>query len=88
MGMSRGESHSEMRSTRNTNSSVNKERLMKEKGVVIYRRKIKKTSNWQKKNHHEVQNYGSTLFTTGVLQKSSPHAVSSSILLKESLFLQ
>lgn len=40
----------------------------------------------KKPQHHEVQNYSSTLFTTGLLQKNNPHTVSSSTFLKKSLF--
>lgn len=67
-------------------NSVNKDSLIKKKGAFIDRREIKKGKQLAKTLG--VQNYGSILFTTVPLQKNNPSAVSSSTLLKESLFLQ
>lgn len=86
MGMTGEKPLSEMKSTRNKYNSVNKDSLIKKKGAFIDRREIKKGKQLAKTLG--VQNYGSTLFTTVLLQKNNPSAVSSSTLLKESLFLQ
>lgn len=46
---------------------------MKEERVVTDRREIKWSATSRK--HHEVQNYGFILLTTGLLQKNNPYGV-------------